>query len=155
MVEPVAEPDPFEDLDGIGLAAKFPAQLERDEHVFHRGQGWDQLKVLEDESDEPVAQRRAGILVEALQRRSVQPHRTAGGIVEPGAKPEQGGLAASRWADDRAAVARFQRQMDGAQDRQLAARVAVGLAQIPNFEDGSGYRFPLEMNSGGRLDRDK
>jgi len=135
VVEPLAEADLPQQLRRFAGAAAFSAELQRHQHVLDRGQRRDQLEALEDEADQLVAQGGAGVLVHRFQGVAVEEHRAGSRVVEPGAKAEQGGLAAARGPDDRAAVAFIEGQRHIAQHGQLVAGVAMDLAQVADFED--------------------
>ena len=105
MMEPLGEADLRENIRRLLLAPVLAPKLQRHEHILERGERGDELKVLKDEADEPIAQRGARVLVERLQRLAAQPHGAGGGVIQPRAEAEQRGLAAAGGADDRAGVA--------------------------------------------------
>ena len=135
MIEPSREPHLREDFRGISPPAALAAEFEGHEHVLDRGEGRDELEVLKYETDEPVAQRGAGILIERFQRLAFESHAARRGIVEAGAEAEESCLATARRADDRARVAGEEREIDVAEDGQFMPRTAVGFAQVANLDD--------------------
>ena len=136
MFETIGQANLREDIRGFLLPAVFAAEFQRHEHILDRGERGDELEVLKHEAhrDDCATPRvhpgraRRGLPVEA--------HRARGGVVESGAEAEQRGLAAARGADDRARVARIQREMDVAQHGQFVPGTAVGLAESADLEDG-------------------
>ena len=79
MLHPVAESDAGEKLFGAFADAAFAAQFGGDHHVLQRGEIWEQLKVLEDETRVLVAEERTLVLVQLIQRHAVDADRAARG----------------------------------------------------------------------------
>jgi hypothetical protein len=137
VIEPVAEADLAQKFLGFLLAAAFATELERDQHVFDRGERRDELEALEDEADEPVSQCGPRVLAERFESLSIELHRAARRVIEPGTQPQQRCLSAARRPDDSERVAVLQCQRDVAQHRQLVTGGAVDFPQVADLEEGS------------------
>ena len=148
MAEPIRESYLREQFHGFFMATGMAAQFERDEHIFDRGERRDKLEILKDEPDEAVAQGGPGVLIEVFERLAIKPHAARGGIVEPGAEAEQRGFAAARRAGDRAGVSGKEREVDVAQDGQLAPVARKTFAQTSDFEDGRFDNFQVVSDAG-------
>ncbi|MNL15893.1 hypothetical protein D3C87_1369060 [compost metagenome] len=109
----------------VGLAA----QLERQHHVFERGQVAHQLERLEHEAHVPATQRGALVFIEREQVLAVQPHRTRAGQVQARQQPQQRGFSRAGRADDGQRFARRDGKRDVVQNRQRTRRVGNGLSE--------------------------
>ena len=124
------------------LAGVAPAgQLQRQHHVFKRGQVAEQLKALEHEADLACAQRGAGVFADGKQVFAVDAHRAARGRVEPGDDGQQRALARTRGADDGHGLARGQAEMDIAQNIQRAGGIGDRLENMLHRDDLGRERF--------------
>ena len=95
-------------------------QLERHGHIFERGQRWNELEILKNEADRLIANSRPFIFIDLAEHNAIQPNEPGGRQIEPGGQPKQSGLPTSRWTQNGAGRAGFERKGDRAQDRQRA-----------------------------------
>src|ERR1051325_10427748 len=86
------------------------AKFQWDHNVFDRRQRWQQLEILENETDHFVAQGGAAIFVKIPEIATGDGNFAAAGKIESGAEAEQRGFAAPGWANDGERIAFFQRK---------------------------------------------
>lgn len=110
----------------LSRAQALTGQLQRQQHILARGQGWQQLKILEHKAYPTLAQGGATVLIEPAERLTAQPDLAAARAVESGEQPEQGGFARPRRAQNRHRLARRDIQIQSAQNTQ----VALGALQV-------------------------
>ena len=79
MLQAVAKTDAGEKLFRAFAHAVFAAQFGGDHHVLQRGEIREQLEILEDEPGVLIAEQRALVLVQLIQRHAIDPDRAARG----------------------------------------------------------------------------
>ncbi len=100
VMHAIAEADAGEQLAGAGQAVAFGVEFVREENVFERGEGGDELIGLEDEADGLAADLGKLVLGQVADGGAVEMHVAGGGCVEAGEQAEQGGFAAAGCAHD-------------------------------------------------------
>jgi hypothetical protein len=81
MVESLRQSDPSQQLTSPSLSPGRALQFGRNQNVLERGEGREELKILEDEPDILITDTSAAIFVESPQIVTCQPNHTAGGII--------------------------------------------------------------------------
>ena len=99
VVEAIAESDALQHVTRAFDRMILATQLERNLHVFDRGECRDQLKALKDEAHLLAAQAGARILVERCQLGAIEVHCPSRRRIKTREQSEQRCLAASRRAD--------------------------------------------------------
>ncbi len=133
------EPDAREPLLRLRRRVGRAGELERQHHVLERRQRRQQLKRLEDEAEQPLAQRRARILVQSGERDAVEPDVAVARAVEPGEQAQQRRLARTGRADDGDRVAGFDVEADVVEDRERRVAARHDLGQPGGAEDAIGH----------------
>src|SRR6266568_33240 len=123
--------------------ARITRELQRQHHVLERVQRREQLERLEYEAEQPRAERRAPVLVQAEEIRAVEPHPARARRIQAGEKPEERRFSGTRGADDGDGLARHDLERNVLQNDQLVrARGAVGkaddLRKPGGLDDGLG-----------------
>ena len=95
----------------------------------------EQLKVLKDETGVLIAQQRALILVQLIQRHAIDPDRSARGRIQPRAQSKQRRLAAARRPDDGAGRAPGELKAHAVQHRETAPAAGVSAREISRLQD--------------------
>ena len=110
-------------------------QLQRQHHVFQRGERGHQMKRLEHEADALRTQARAPVFIQQGEVRAREPDLAGGRRIEPGQQREQRGFAGARGADDgdRLAGAIVERHL--ANNGQQTFRAANLLGEVFSFEN--------------------
>ena len=112
------------------------AQLERQHHVLERGERRQQLKGLEHESKQPLAQRGARVFVEPRQRHAVERYVARGRAVETREQPEQSRLARTGCANDGHGIAGIHREGHVIQDDEGRVAALHDLGQRVGANEG-------------------
>src|SRR5262245_32959452 len=125
----------------------------RERHVLERRRPPEQVEVLEDEADPPVADRRALIHRERRNVGVTQPIGTARRLVEAADQVHARRLAGTRRADDRQELAGADVERDAAQCPDLDVAQVVDLGDVAELDErGHGaYRRFRPWNPGGFL----
>jgi acyl-CoA thioesterase-1 len=135
MAQPFAETDPFENglcpRTGSGLAAQFKGH----QHVLKRGEGRNELKILEHKPHGTAAQEGPRVLIELSKRVPVEFNAARGGVVQTGAQPEQRGFPTAGGADNRTGFPGKDAQLDVAQNSQGTARLFVGFYEVTHLQN--------------------
>jgi hypothetical protein len=125
-------------LVGAAGGVRRPGQLQGQQDVFARGEGRQELEVLEDEANPAAAQGGAAILVQGIQGLTTEPDGTGGGIVKTGQEPQQGGLTGARSAEDGDGFPGLDVQVEPFQDGQDAGWACNMFGQ--SHRSGNGHR---------------
>ena len=105
-------------------------QFQRQHDVLYRGQGLDQVEGLEHETEVLSTQAGAAVLVEAGKILAAQHDPALGGVIESCQERQQGGLARSGRAHERAGLATFKAQVDILEDLKVPLGAGHGHAQV-------------------------
>jgi hypothetical protein len=106
VVGPVAEADLFEQAKPFGFVDLATSKFEREEDVFDRREGWQELEVLEDEADVLVSDLCPRIFVQGPEVLASEDDVAGGGGIQACRQAEERGLPGSGRADDGAGFAR-------------------------------------------------
>jgi hypothetical protein len=106
MMRPIGKPHAVQEFERSipdlpsGSRARFRGQFQGDLDILECGERGEQVEGLEDEADIPGSKPCAVFLGKTGELRLSDLDRPAGGLVESGHDPEQGGLAGSRGANN-------------------------------------------------------
>jgi len=153
VVESRAEPYALEQVASAVLRCRRSQgplgrqQLERHQHVLESGEGGQELKALEDEADALGAQGGAAILVERIQRHTVEAHAAFAGSVEAGEQAQQRRLAAARGAEHRHDLSGGHVEVHAFQHRQgrTPSRSAIALGEISGDDHRMRARVEVQQ----------
>lgn len=130
VMQSVFETDPLQQICGTAARMIFTTDLRRHHHVFQRGQGRQQLKALEDETDKLVADLSQLLFVRPVQRDSIEDHRSFAGPFKTGADSDQRRLSAPRRADNGAGASGLDGKGHIAEDGKGLVSALKKLAQM-------------------------
>lgn len=134
MIGTLAQADAFKQSPRFVFATGFAAKFEWHEHVFERGQGRDELKILKHKTDVPVAHRGARVFIKAVKQLPRHGHTAATRQIKSGAQSQQGGLATAARTDDRKARAGVEFKADLAQNSERTGSAGVRLGEPLDFQ---------------------
>jgi hypothetical protein len=136
VLEPVPEPDRLQGLGGqpAALAPSQPPVDQGQADVGHRRGPGQQLEALEDEADDPVADRGQLVPGQPGHVPPVEPQRPRGRPVQPAQQPEQGRLARPARPHDGHRVAPLDHQVDPVQGPHLDPVQAVHLGHAKGLD---------------------
>ena len=127
---------PFEPRFGAWFRVGRAGELERKHHILERGERGQQLEGLEHETEQPLAQGRARVLVHGRQRQAVDVDFAGGRAIEPRQKPEKGRLAGARRTDDGDAGTGLDGERNAVEDGQWIVAAPDDLGQRFRANDG-------------------
>ncbi len=110
------------------------AEIHGQHDVLGNGEGRQQLKELEDHPDVAAAPLGQLALLERLNGRISDQDLALRGPVDPRDHVHQGGLAASRFADDRHEFSAVHLQVDVLERGELAGRAPIGLDHVVQLD---------------------
>ena len=134
MIHAIPQSHTREKFDRARGGPAFSAKLERHLHVLQRGERWNELKALEDEPNFLATKASALVLGQTPEIDPVEDHRAAGGGIESGQQPEQSGLAAPGWPDDRDEGALWYRERHIAEHGELVRSALEFFRQLSSNE---------------------
>ena len=125
------EPDPRQQPPGLlqGLRGRDPREAQRQRRVLLRGELRQQVVLLVDEAQVPVAQRRQRPVRQPVDAPPGQLHRARVRAVEAGQQVQQGALAAAGHADHGRALAGGELEVEAAQHLDPQRARAEGLGE--------------------------
>ena len=148
VVRPFPDPEGVEQfprpLDGIAG----PRNLERHRHVLQCGQVRQQVERLEDEADVLRTEPREALLVEAGQGGAGDLDGARGRVVESREQAEEGGLSTPRRSPDADDFARGNRQVESAQDGEVAVAAPDRLLKAGRLDHHDGFGSFLLVTRG-------
>lgn len=125
----------------VGLAL----QLQRQHDVVQRRQRRQQVEALEYEADRAAAQLRTRFFIQLLKMVAVKDDAAAGGCIQSGEQPEQGGLARAGGADNGQAGAARHLQVDAVEDDQCAIRASHGFVNLRGLQYVTGVAAHMRV----------
>ncbi len=148
MQQPVAQADHAEKILGFFPGPGRPGEFGAEGDVFQGGQGRDQMKILEDETEPAAAQFGQLVFVQFRQVLPVDHDRSGGGGIEARDQAEEGGFAAPGSALHGHKLTRRKAEVDSVQNVHLVASPVEALGQVPDFDQD---KFPSPLPNSGFL----
>src|SRR6185436_2935329 len=149
-MRPIGQLHFAEQLPGARIRVAPAGDLHRNEDVLERRQRRDEMKELKDEPDLLTAQPGEPVFRQRRDVDAVDQNGSGGRAVEAREKPEQRGLTAARWTNDRNELARGDRVVKRMQDGQGSIAALNSFRNPPKLDHRAVLR-PVFVSSSGSI----